>query len=281
MVEVRPATEAELEAICEFLATHMDPSIPRERFRRLFTYPWMKAKPDLGFVLVDDGRLVGYISTIYADRVIRGRRERFCNLSSWCVLPGCRNHSLRLLSAAHRDQDQTFTNLTARPVVRRVMAALRYQVLDTYKLFTVPLAQAASLLHFPRPRLSVDPAEIARSLNPSDLALLRDHEKTACGHLLLEVGGRYCYVVWNRRVKHSVPFSEILYVSDAGLLRRHFERVKLRILWRDRTLLLAIDGRLLGRRPWLVLPYKRVTMFQSRRLQREDIDNLYSELVLL
>jgi hypothetical protein len=72
-----------------------------------------------------------------------------------------------------------------------------------------------------------------------------------------------------------------MYVSDPALLQRHFEAIKLKILWHDRTLLLAADERLLGRRPWLVLPVKRVAMFKSASLKRDEIDNLYTELVLL
>jgi len=87
MALVRHAREAEIGEICDFLTTHMDPSLNKDRFRNLFTYPWMADKPNLGFVLEVDGRIAGFLGTIYGDREVNGRMERFCNLSSWCVLP--------------------------------------------------------------------------------------------------------------------------------------------------------------------------------------------------
>jgi hypothetical protein len=281
MTDLGPATEADIEPICEFLAAHMGRGMSAEQYRPLFTYPWLERKPNLGFLLTDGGRIVGFLGTVYADRIIRDRPERLCNLSSWCVLPEYRNHSLTLLYAVCRGADQTVTCLSPTPAVQKVLTALRFERLDTYKLFTVPLAQPAGLLRFPRPRLSLAPEDIARRLNPSHGDLLRDHAGTGCGHLLLEAGDRYCYVIWKRRVKFSVAFSEILYVSDQDLLLRHFELAKLRMLWRDRTLLLAVDKRLLGRRPPVAFPYRRVTLFKSARLKRADLDNLYSELALL
>ena len=241
MVQIRPATDDDIDPVCDLLVKHVDAATPREHFRRLFTYPWMKDKPDRGFVLTDEGRVVGYLGTVYADRMIRGRTERFCNLSSWGVLPEYRNHSLSLLYAAHRNKNQTFTNLSARPTVLKVHEALRYQLLGTYKLFTLPLAQLHSLFRFPWPGITLDTDEIGRRLNANDLQLLRDHQATDCGHLLAGDGARYCYVIWIQRVKRSVPFSEIMYVSDPALLRRHFEAIKLKILWHDRTMAVPLS----------------------------------------
>jgi hypothetical protein len=281
MVVVRPAREPEIDTICEFLTTHMDSSVSKDRFRRLFTYPWMPEKPNLGFVLEDDGRLAGFISTIYADREVNGRIERFCNLSSWFVLPEYRNHSLSLLNAVHRQGDLVFTNLTSRPAVQKISLALRYQLLDTYKLFSLAGAHFWTLFRLPWPKLHTRPGEIEPLLEPAHRKLLRDHAETECGHLLASAGGRHCYIIWKRRVKHSVPFCELLFVSDPELLRAHFERIKLAICLHGGSLLMALDERLLGTRPPLLYPYERVTLFKAKRAGRMDVDNLYSELALL
>lgn len=281
MALVRHAREAEIGEICEFLTTHMDPSLNKDRFRNLFTYPWMADKPNLGFVLEVDGRIAGFLSTIYGDREVNGRMERFCNLSSWCVLPEHRNHSLSLLSAAHREGDFVFTNLTSRPAVEKISLALRYQVLDTYKLFAFPGTHLSTLFRFPWPKLLFRPEQIQPLLAPRHQQFLRDHLGTRCRHILLCRGKRYCYIIWIRRVKKSIPFCELLFVSDPELLRDHFELVKLAICLRGMAFLLAVDERLLGRRMPLLYPYRRVTLFKASRAGRMDIDNLYSELALL
>jgi acetoacetyl-CoA synthetase len=280
MAFVRPARDQEIGTICSFLHTYMDPSVSAERFRHLFTYPWMPDKPDLGFVIEHEDQIVGFISTIYADREINGRTERFCNLSSWYVQPEHRAKSLSLLTTVHRQGDLVFTNLTARPAVQKISQALRYQLLDTYKLFAFPFTQLWTLFRA-WPQVFTRPEQIEPLLNDSQRRILQDHLATDCRHLLLKQGPRTCYLVWKRRVKQSVPFCELLFVSDPVLLRRHFELVKWVIYWHGRTALLAVDERLLGVRLPLLYPYKRVTLFLAKRAGRADIDNLYSELALL
>ncbi len=280
-IRVRPVRDDDIEFLCQFLHQYMDPSLSAQRFHRLFTYTWMAEKPDRGFVLSDGDRIVGFLGTVYADRTVQDQPVRFCNLSSWYVLPEYRNHSLRLLTAAHNQQNVTFTNLTSRPAVEKVSLALRYEIANVHKLFSVPFAQAWGMLRRPRPKILVDRGRIADKLTGPLVKIFEDHAPTDCGHLVVESGGKSCYVVWNRRVKHSVPFSEILYVSDPGILQRHFERVKLRILWEDHTFLLATDQCLLGKRFWLMYPYRRVTLFRSSEVSKKAIDSLYSELVLL
>lgn len=284
MPEVLPATIEDKAEVCEFLHRHMAPDVSVERFGNLFDYPWLAQKPDHGFVLREAGRLVGYIGTIYADRPAGGRVERFCNLSSWFVLPEFRNHSLKLLMACQKDREVTYTNLSARPVVQKIHEALRYRRLGRYKLFTPPLAQLWPAL-WRRPRglgFITDPSRIRDLLPDSDRTIFDHHLPTQCRHMLIEEGSRSCYVVWNRRIKKMVPFSEILYLSDRQLFRRHWESAKLRILWRDRTPSLAIDEHVLGGEPpKMFLRYERITMFKSPRLEPAQIDNLYSELALL
>lgn len=280
MPSVRAAHDSEIGTICEFLATHMDPTLTAEQFRRLFDYPWLPGKPNLGFVLEDDGRIVGFLSTIYSEREIRGTVQRFCNLSSWFVLPEYRNQSLSLLAAVHRQRDLVFTNLTSRPTVQNISRAMRYELLDTYKLFAFPGTHLWTLLRTP-PSLLSDPDRIEPLLTEPHRKFLRDHRGTKCRHLLVRRGDRYCYIIWTRRVKKLVPFCDVLFVSDPALLREHFELVKLAICVRGQALAMAIDERLLGARLPFVYPYERPALFKGSRVDRGDIDNLYSELALL
>ncbi len=56
--------------------------------------------------------------------------------------------------------------------------------------------------------------------------------------------------------------------------------MKLSLMLKDRTVLLAIDERLLGTRLPLMLPYRRESYFRSRSVDPQAIDNLYSEMAL-
>jgi hypothetical protein len=249
------------------------------RYRVLFEYPWMPHPPSRGFFLEDGGSVVGYLGAVYSDRVIGGHFRRFCNLTAWCVLPPYRSQSLDLLFAVTRDPDQTIVNLTPNPNVQRILQALRYQVLDSFKLFTVPGAHWWTLLHRGRLQVFTDLDNVLSRLDEAGRRILRDHDSSGCRHTLIRGREGDCHVISNRRVKKGIPFSEILYVGNPGMLRRHFERVKLNILRLDKTLLLAIDERLIGNRLPFTYPFPRISMFRSRDVKRTDIDNLYSELV--
>lgn len=280
MVHARPATAADQDAVSAFLHRNLDSTVPPERFARLFDYPWMADKPNCGYVLEDDGAITGFVGAIYADRMVGGRLERFCNLTSWCVLESHRNHSMKLIAACHRDREQTYTNFSARPVVQKINEALKYQPLGRWKLFLPPLTGFATL-GAPKPKFVSGAEAVAPKLAGEHARLLEDHAKTECSHLLVEDGSGYCYVISNRRVKKGVPFSEILYLSDRDRFLRHLERIKLRILLQERTPVLAVDERLIGCRPPLAYRFERSTMYRSARVPASAVDNLYSELALL
>ncbi|MGA2114371.1 MAG: hypothetical protein ABSH56_06430 [Bryobacteraceae bacterium] len=281
MLEIRPVTDGDIDGICRFLELHLGRGMRAEEHQRLFTYPWMNDKPGKGYIMVDGCRIVGFLGGIYADRAIQGRIERVCNLTTWCVLPEHRGNSISLLFAMINNSKQTVTNLSPTPVVEKMLRALRYEVLDTYKLFSLPLTHLQTLLTFPKAKITTDSDLIGKALTPEDRCLFDDHQGTGCGHLLMSLPERYCYAVWKRRKKKGISFSEILYIRNPDIFLQHLELARLHILWRDRTWLLAVDERLLGgRRPALVWPYRRVSMFKSLSLKREDIDNLYSELAI-
>lgn len=107
MAPVRYAREPEIGETGEFLTTHVDSSLDKERFQNLFCCPLRIHEPGLGVVLEAGGRA-----------------ERFRNLSGWYVRPKQSDCSLSLLSAAHRQGESVFTGLTSRRAVRRIGLAL-------------------------------------------------------------------------------------------------------------------------------------------------------------
>jgi acetoacetyl-CoA synthetase len=278
---VRPVTRADVDFIAKFLEDNMGRGIPASEYRRIFDYPWKKDDSQLGFVLIDGERIVGFLGALYAEREINGRKELFCNPSNWCVLKEYRHSSLALFLKITSCGDCTVTELSPIESVETLCRQLKYQTLDTFKLFSVPMGHAWTLFRFPRPKVITDLRAIAGLLPPLERKIFDDHQGTKCGYLLLREGAESCFVVWSRRVRKGLPFSEILYRSNAQLLRKHFETVKLAIMRHDLTFLVAIDERLIGERLPGMLPYRRVSMFKSKRLTPADIDNLYSELTVL
>jgi hypothetical protein len=233
----------------------------------------------MGYLLQEGDRIVGFLGAIYSCRKIGGKMEQFCNLTNWCVLPEFRNESLKLLFAILGRRGQVIVNLSPSPEVQTMLTAMRYRSLDKFKLFSLPLTHFWTLTG--RGHLLQEGPSLLAALDEAQQEIIRHHTGTGCRFIALTHGERTCLVVSKRRKKQGVPFTEILHASDPDLLRRNFERVKLSIMLRDRTPLLAIDERLLETRLPLMLPYSRPSYFQSRSIEPHLIDNLYSELALL
>ena len=54
---------------------------------------WAADVPTHGFLLREEGRVVGALTALYSERQVAGRTERFCNVATWCVLPSHRSQS--------------------------------------------------------------------------------------------------------------------------------------------------------------------------------------------
>jgi acetoacetyl-CoA synthetase len=257
------------------------PNIPPDQWRNIFEYTWCKDKPNLGFVLVDGAEIVGFIGSIYADREIDGQRQRFCNGTAWYVRPAYRAHSTDLLLSFVDQPGFTITALTPNPVSRLIMEALDFQVLDRFTRFVPPLLQAHTLLRGTGVRVLTTTEDIKPHLSAPELRILLDHERYACRHYLALCKQGYCYIVTRSKVRRGIRISEILYASDHVLMMRHFEKIKLRILLSERALLLMVDERKFGERCPLSLRRPNPRYFISETLSAGQIDNLYTEYVLL
>src|ERR1700760_1361296 len=98
-VEVAPITETELSPVARFMHENLNPRVPVEAWVCALEVPWTVASPNRGFMLLDDGALVGAYLAYYSDRLIDGRLEHFCNLGAWCVLEEYRFQGIRLPQA--------------------------------------------------------------------------------------------------------------------------------------------------------------------------------------
>ena len=93
---VHPITEHDAARVDAFLREHLNPRVDWEASMQV---PWTVDAPNGGFMLLDDDTVVGAHLAFYSERTIAGRREKFCNLAAWCVLPEHRFQGMRLLKA--------------------------------------------------------------------------------------------------------------------------------------------------------------------------------------
>lgn len=290
-VEVRPATRGDIEQIIELLGEGFGPDVSKELWTRIFEYGWSNGEPEFGFVAVDGDAVVGFLATICAQRRIGGREVKVCNLSSWHVRTGYQGIGSALIAAATSDAAATYTALTPAALTQRVLSAMGFEHQHIARRAYPALFQFTTLMKQGRPIIT-DPDEIRATLNDEHRRIFDDHAGLDCAHLISGDATQYCYVIAKRRryrrplpVIHSLAvemlYSQILYCSDWAMLGEDFERIKLALMKAQSTRLVTADARRFpGRRPF-GFPVRDHAQFKSADVTGEQLDEIYSELVLL
>jgi hypothetical protein len=278
-VEVKPITDADIQAVAEFLRDDMGSGVSAADWQRAMTPPWDVEQPNHGYLLRENGRVVGAYLALYSERMIDGQPRRICNLGTWCVADEHRATGLRLQRSLLRQRGYTFTDLTPNSTVVALNKRLGFVPLDTTRVL-VP--------NMPWPvrsrgvRIVDSPHEIDGLLSGRELAIYRDHATAAAHHVVLTRGGRSCHVMFRRdlgRFKRFPYFASILYVSDPDLFRDCSPNFYRYLLLRRGIPMTLAEIRVVLHRPARSIsvgaPNK---MFLSEDLQPEHIDYLYSEL---
>jgi hypothetical protein len=279
-VELAPITGLNVTAAADFLHANLNSRVSPSVWTHAMAVPWKVEAPNCGFMLRDGDRVVGVHLAFYSERVLAGQAERFCNLGAWCVLPEFRLHSLRLLRALLAQDGYHFTDLSPSGTVVPINTRLAFQSLDTSTAL-VPNLPWPTLGR--RTRISADPDVIESVLTGADAELYRDHAHAAAArHLVLIRGNDSCYVMFRNVSRKNLPvFAAILYVSNPGLFQRAILPLARHLLIHHHVLATLAELRIVGYRPRpsLMLPSPRPKMYRSPRLEPEQIDDLYSELV--
>ena len=269
----------DIGSVAEFLHANHDGRVSVSSWEGAMSPPWDTFQPNHGFLLEEDGHVVGAHLALYSERVIDGRSEPICNLGTWCVLPTHRHHGLRLLRALLAQGDYHLTDLSPSGNVVPLNLRLGFTQLDTATALTpnVPWPPRSRGV-----RLITDPDQIPRHLSERDLEIHRDHARAAAAnHLVVVRGDETCYVLFRRDRRKGLPlFASFIYVSSPTLFRITGGHVRRHLLLRHRIPFTLSELRIVGSRPRLsiMLSSPRPKMYRSPTLGAGDIDYLYSEL---
>ncbi|MCI0387153.1 MAG: hypothetical protein MOB07_00045 [Acidobacteria bacterium] len=287
MATVEKATPAMFDDIYPLLL-ELDITHSMEKWRKIFDYQWESGEGYVGYALVDGRKVVGFNGAIFSRRMIDGREVRFCNLTSWVVREQYRTESLRLVFPILNLKGYTLTNLTMNDRAWDIAKRLGFKNLDTNirLIFLVPGLSASSKED--PPVIVSDQSRIAEILDPVDLIIFRDHLQYNCGHLVIQDKHGYSYLLYTektyKKYNCDVPYVHIQYISNRSVFLKRLNKIKTYFLKSRKYLFLAVDERLIGNRP---IPYSKVyqlkipRMYKSEILTGEQVDNLYSELVVL
>ena len=188
MVESRPALASDCDAIATLLANSFDR--PKEKFLPHLDNAWTHRAPNLGFVLEDSGRVVGFLGALYSEREIGGRGHAFCNMRYWAVSPAFRGHSLKLLKQLLAQPGYTFTNFSASAKVAEILRLLRFKELDTGKVVYSPLSRIRACFGPGRVEVVADADALRPLLGAADQRILDDHRPFGARRCCCNARGR-------------------------------------------------------------------------------------------
>lgn len=273
-------SDSDIEAVARFLHEHLNPGITPEAWARSFDYPWMPDRPNNGFRLMDGPRLVGVLVGYYSERRLGTRSVKCCNLSSWCVLPDYRAHSFSLIRRMLAQSDYQFIDLTPTDQVIRISSRLNFKRVDSDRIL-VP--------HLPLPLrrgLKVSkPDELpATALSERARAIFEDHRTLpSISHLAIGRPPDYCYIIYAKQRRKGVPCAVIRHVEPRESLSDYLPYLGGYLLFHEGLLASVVEERFLLRRPFCSIKLARPSckFYRGAALEPGDIDNLYSEVVLL
>ena len=287
MAAVEKVTPAMFEDVYPLLS-ELEDTHSREEWRKIFDYQWESDEGYVGFALVDDRKVVGFNGAIFSRRIIGGRGARFCNLTSWIVKEKYRTESMRLVFPVLKLNGYTVTNLTMNDRAWEITRRLGFKNLDTTVRILFPVPGLSATWKEEAPVIVSDRSRIAEILDPVNLKIFIDHSHYNCGHLVVQDQYSYSYIIYTRKryrkYNCDIPYAHIHYISDRSAFLRRINKIKLYFLKSRKYFFLAVDERLIGN---ATIPYSKVyqlkvpRMYKSDILSREQIDNLYSELVVL
>jgi hypothetical protein len=285
MATVEKATPAMFDDIYPLLLELDSSPSMREKWRLIFDYHWGSDEGHVGYALIDSGKVVGFNGTLFSRRIVDGKEVRFCNLTSWVVKDQYRGESLRLVFPLLKLKGYTLTNLTMNERASAIVQRLGFKSLDTKVRLLFPVPQLSRAVRKDPPVIVSDQTSIGEILDPANLRIFKDHLKYKCGHLVIQDGDSQCYLLFTgKRYNNKVPYGQIQYISNRGVFLDRLNDIKLHLLKTRKYLFLAVDERLIGNN---AIPYSRAhplripKMYKSDVLTGEQVDNLYSELVVL
>jgi len=278
----RPTIEAITDATLDEFAALLHQQLNASRSAALWAADFRRCmrpeSPNYGFALRDNGHLVGGIGALYADRTVAGRRERYCNITSWCVLPDYRQHSTRLAMALLAQGERVYTDFSPTKVVAATLRFLKFTELDERRAVSLNLPGLGCGV-----RVLTRHEQIAAALPADARAAYDAHRQLPWLHhlALVEGDGAACHVIYRRSRIKGLPAAHVLHVGDAAVYRRGRAALA-RHFWRRGLPFSVVELRTVAAPP---KPYLLQTGFTRKVVLApadafSNVDYLYSETLL-
>lgn len=271
---IEAITEHSLSEFSVFLENNMSVQRPAADWEAGLRHSWCENRPNFGFMLRDQGEVVGGVGAIYADRLIRGQRERFCNITSWCVKDAYRQQSMRMVMALLAQPGIHFTDFSPTQVVGATLRFLKFKPLDERQVVFANLPAVFSSMTV------VNKSEnLTQVLKHQDFDDYQAHRQFPwLRHLAIGQGQDWCYVIYKRQKIRNLPAAKIIYISNPKILQQGLGKLAAHLLFQGFPATI-IERRWLHQPPLISITQSgfNAKVYLSSSLSESDIDYLYSE----
>lgn len=277
MVEVTFATPTQRIEVEEFMhAAFPRAKWGRDGWTRLLANRWGGTQGEFAVTAWDGDALVGVMGMNDSLRHTPRGPQRYRNLTSWYVLKTHRGMGLgeQLMHTAMADPAVTSTNLTSAKAALPLVDRIGFKVLDKDRL--VWRQSGSAKLSETR-----DPLRDA-ALNTVDAGVLQDHADLNLKSMVVETpDGPLTLVLSVKQKVDEYVTHEVVYVGQPDLLAHHGRAVADTLL-PETAAIFSVDSRLIsGARPDAIEPIEVARFYKGTSLLPNEIDHMYSEVVLM
>ncbi len=278
-MDIAFATPEEREEIAVFMAE----VFPRARWditgwRKLLAGRWARAEDPYALRVRDKGKIVGCLGLVTARRPTANGIAITSNMSSWYLLREYRGGGVgkRMLELVTAQPGVTVTNLASAKNAAPVVEAAGFARLDTKRHVWLPR---------PGPRFAVtDDPSLMPEVSQMDRKVLSDHLGLNLARWAIMTPDGPCVLALSVKQKHDDYVShEVFYCGQRSLFARYAQTIANSILPANGAVL-ASDSR-------FVLPEAEPAdrieelpvprYYTPGHMAPEDIDHMYSEIILL
>jgi hypothetical protein len=212
-IQARQIRESDLPAVADVLTR----GFPERRLEfwldvlaRLTEHSVPAGLTKYGYLLENDGTVVGAILLIFSS-LPRGDQDTIrCNVSSWFVEPAFRPYASLLVCKALSQKEVTYLNITPAPHTVQILLAQGYSKHNRGIFVAVP----ALKLHAPSADVIVVRADSPRPTwgSPAEHELLLEHARYGCLSLWCVTADRaYPFIFRMRAIKRLIPAAQLVY----------------------------------------------------------------------
>ncbi|KIN75937.1 GNAT family N-acetyltransferase [Sulfitobacter mediterraneus] len=280
MAEIRFARPDEREAVVQFMFERF----PRVRWsiegwRMLLSGRWAQEGDPFAVVVCDQGALVGVLGLVMSRRQMDFGAVKVCNMTSWYVDKAYRGQGVgqKVMQLVTADPDLTCTNLSSARGALGVVANVGLQVLDDTRFVWERSGPSPLSVH-------TDLKGEEGALSARERQIVKDHADLDLRPVVVDTPDGPCFMmVWVKQKVDEYLTHEVMYLGNRTLFGRYAREIADAVLPDDHAAVLSVDSRFVaeGTTPDRTEPIPVPRFYSPGNLPPEDVDHLYSEIVLL